>query len=497
MTETNTIKPEGREADPEASHNDVNSPSLQPMDGESGSSNDARESPLDQLNDTNANLFVAGAMAILQIEVRYDGSLIQHGVKLRADTQAMIEEVLVADELAGADVLDKLLLIKANHGYKGIKSEPLKAAFRTYCREQQNLRRKEIMKRLLRQPSDEERGRAELEWQKVNSLFDMDTSLPASVIGHFMWQVKQKVLGRPLVHHLMPIIYSSLQGSGKTTFVRKLLDPLHELASADTLVSDFADKRSGSIYRYIVVLIDDMELLPKSAVPGLKSLITSNRINRRKVHTDQNVSIRQRATLIGTANAPVQELINDPTGHRRFATLTFQNGDEAKGGDPAVWKTVSSLDYDLLWRSVDAFGPSPIADHVRELHEFQNIGRPTPPLLSWLRTLDVASSAVKAVTTRFGVRADGLRELYMMQMSTIVSNQRFKEEMTTYLGDPLVPFAEWRAVEIGKVYTLKSGRRSPRSLDTVAQEPNPTLPLSGQIAPQVPPASPAPPDPSA
>jgi hypothetical protein len=452
-------------------------PSTLPSNSEDASAS-VVDVPLDALDPTNATLFVEQAMATFKIEVRYDGSLVQEGMLQRADTRATVDEVLAADELIEADVLDQLILIKHNHDYTLIKAEALKAAFRRYCRLQQNLRRKQVMAPLLRIATQEEQAMADAEWRKLELLFEADTALPRWVIAHFMWQVKQKVLGRPVVHHLMPIVYSSIQGSGKTTFVRKLLDPLQELASADTLLSDFADKKSGSIYRYLVVTVDDMELLPKAAVPALKSLITSHRINRRKVHTNQNMSIRQRATLIGTANAIVQELINDGTGHRRFATLSFRNGDSAKGGDPAIWDLVSELDYRLLWLSVDAFGPSPIAPYLRELHEFQNQGRPVPPLLTWLREVDVESSTIKSITTRWGVLSDPLRNLFMTQTGIMISRQKFKEEMMTHLSDDKVPFAEWRGLEVGKVYTLKARRSPPPAASSDGDKVPPAPPVS-------------------
>lgn len=411
---------------------------------------------LDELDRTNAKLFVAQAMAHWKIDVRYDGALVQNDVLQRADTPETVAEVLVADELDIEKVADQLVLVKHIHGYEAIKTEALKAALRDYCRKQQNLRRKQIMAPLLRSTTVDERNLAMEQWRRLNSLFDLETLLPSCVIQHFVWQVKQKVLGRTVTHHLTPIIYSSIQGSGKTTFVRRLLEPIQELASADTLLSDFADKKSGTIYRNLVVAVDDMEFLPKAAVPALKSLITAQRINRRKVHTNQNMPIRQRATLIGTANAVVEELISDETGHRRFVTLPFCNGDVSKGGDPAIWEVVSQLDYKLLWLSVDAFGPCPIAPHLRELHEYQQQARPVSPLLAWLRTVDVDSSGVKGITTRYGVKSDALRELYVSQTSTSMSRQKFKEEMMTHLSDSMVPFAAWREVETGKVWTLKA-----------------------------------------
>jgi hypothetical protein len=45
----------------------------------------------------------------------------------------------------------------------------------------------------------------------------MSPFLCIAIFQHFIWQVKQKVLGRAVVFHLMPIVMSSVQGSGNRT----------------------------------------------------------------------------------------------------------------------------------------------------------------------------------------------------------------------------------------------------------------------------------------
>ena len=152
---------------------------------------------------------------------------------------------------------------------------------------------------------------------------------------------------------------------------------LQELAVGPALLSDFADKRIGDIYRFPALFIDDMQRIDPRLVPVLKSLVTSEGIRRRRLGTSLSSTIPQLTTLIGTANLGIDELVADETGHRRFATLTFRNGEIANGGTPGVWEAVDRTDYGLLWRSVDAFGPCPIEDCLGDLYRRQAAGQVT------------------------------------------------------------------------------------------------------------------------
>ena len=398
------------------------------------------------------------------IEVAFDGTLSLAGAPLRSDTPETAGNYLDAEVLIAPDLVDDIVLARDRDGLKP-QVGLVKAAVRKELRRRRKNRRKIVLLPLLRKVTDE--NAAELEWSRMGQLFDMPIKLACDFIRHFIWQVKSKSLGRPVVHHLMPVIFSPEQGSGKTTFVRCLLRPLRELASADALISDFADHRSGDIYSFPVVVVDDLEQLSKEAVPVLKSLITSDRITRRRLHTSQSVSVRQRATLIGTANRPVHELIDDDTGHRRFVMMPFRNGNVAKGGDQQIWDIVSSVDYELLWQSVDAYAPSPILRSLTDLHEYQNRDRPMPKLLEWLCALDPESEKIKRISVQGGIRADKLRDLYIMETGEVLSKQKFSDAMLLHMRDSRTPFFEKHKKEIGALYRI---RHQPKDRQLVRAE---------------------------
>ena len=391
----------------------------------------------------------------LGIEVAFDGTLSLAGAPLRSDTPETAGNYLDAEILTAADLVDDIVLVRDRAGLKP-QVGLVKTAVRKEIRRRRKNRRKTVLLPLLRKAKDlDVEKAADVEWSRLGGLFDMPAALACDSIKHFIWQVKSKSLGRRIVHHLMPVIFSPEQGSGKTTFARALLRPLRELASADALISDFADHRSGDIYSYPVVVVDDLEQLSREAVPVLKSLITSERITRRRLHTSQSVSMRQRATLIGTANRPVHELIEDETGHRRFIMMPFRNGNVAKGGESDVWETVTSLNYELLWQSIDAYAPSPIIPSLSDLHEYQNRDRPMPKLLEWLCALDPKSEKINRISARGGARADKLRDLYIMETGDVLSRQKSSDAMVLHMRDTRTPFFEKHKEEIGAVYRVR------------------------------------------
>jgi hypothetical protein len=398
--------------------------------------------------------FVRNYMASQQLEVLFDGTLFPRGRPLQAITAEDIDAVLAVDPPSVADLLDELVLF-AKHSGARFKKVDLSAALRQVLRAERNRRYQTVLRPLLKNCTSDERIQAIDEWNKAALLFDMDEGLATAVLQHFCWCVKQKQLGRSVVHHCMPIIFSSTQGTGKTVFVKRFLAPLRELATDSALFSDLADRRSGEIFRFPVILLDDMERMPPSAVPALKSVLTSDRLRRRRLGTSLSDGIRQACVPIGTSNQVIHELVDDPTGHRRFAMLPFRNGAVVKGGDIAVWETVNAINYELLWRSIDAFSASPILPYLEGLQRHQGAAPKEVGLLGWLLSLDLQSEAIRNLTTRKGLRAQALHALFVVQTGTEMSAQRFADEMSRYCLRTDTPFGDKIKTEAGALYRLK------------------------------------------
>jgi hypothetical protein len=391
-----------------------------------------------------------------RVFVRFDGTCDTYTGPLMATNREEIDAVLRRVDVNERWLLNEFIMEMKARGLKVRKGDAERAANKALTRAKLR-RRRNVLKPLLEPLAPAEQEKSDQVWARLSSIFDMDGDLSTRILGHYIWEAKQKQLNRPVLYHLMPIVVSPLQGSGKTTFARRFLSPLEELATGPVLLTDFADPRNIDLYRYPAILVDDVGRIPPNMVSTLKSLVTAETFRRRQLGTSMSVGVRQRATLFGTSNNPIEQLVPDSTGHRRFATLPFHNGAVEKDGDPEVWKTVTDTDYFMLWRSVDAFKPSPIETHLEALFKHQESAAPPSPLKAWLVNLDVLSEAVLRITTSKGVQANELYEMYIRETGSDISCALFGAEIKRHLGDPAVPFAAYVRDGKGRYYSLKKG----------------------------------------
>jgi hypothetical protein len=390
------------------------------------------------------------------LEVRFDGELVQTDALLMAHSPAEIDRVLGQDDW-DADAFVDALVIHTHEQRMNVPVGLLQRAVRQIMREDQRQRVATVMGPLLVPPSSEEQARADEQWQRfVETAFEMPTGLGIAILQKFVHQVKTKCLKRPVKRHLMPVVQGNEQGGGKTTTTLKFLTPLKELRTEPALLSDFVDKRSGDIYRYLAVLFDDLHELSPDDIPTLNSLVTGGGLMRRKMGGSGSRKIKQLSTLIGNCNRIIPELIPDETGNRRFAPMPFRNGEVLKGGDPKVWKAVNETDFDLLWRSVDVFGDDPIEAVLSDLFAWQERFRRLSPLEAWLVNLDTSSDEVRAISDHNGTRARELWHLFRAQTGSAMTEPKFSAEMARMIELGRGPFGPKVRPEAGVFYPRRA-----------------------------------------
>lgn len=189
-----------------------------------------------------------------------------------------------------------------------------------------------------------------------------------AVIAHFLWQVKRKLYGLPVEHHLMPLLHGG-QGSGKTTAVMRLLAPMEEFTDLPGDLAVLGDTRE--LFRLnssFVLFFDEMARANRVDVESLKNRITQDTLRWRALSLNRISVGANNATFIGATNTNLTDLIYDPTGVRRFYQIECQN--------PANWEVINSLDYFALWQSIDESGPAPVLTVLDALKERQEAMRP-------------------------------------------------------------------------------------------------------------------------
>jgi hypothetical protein len=186
--------------------------------------------------------------------------------------------------------------------------------------------------------------------------------IDVAVTKHFIWQVKRKLFGLKVDHHLMLVCFGK-SGGGKSEAVHRLLSPLSDVTSLRdmTIFNDSFAKRAFN--RNYIMFFDELGRSQDADVNALKNIITAPTIDWRGLGSETVHSAAQNSTFIGCTNAPVRERIQDPTSSRRFFQLNC--------ADKLDWEMINFIDYQELWQSIDENRPSPILDCLDEVRAIQ------------------------------------------------------------------------------------------------------------------------------
>lgn len=429
-----------------AHHNGVRSSSLKSAEGAAPGNADRSAHSAD--DDKSAVATVRGHMNAHGIVVLADGFLENvHHIK-RPTTASEFKEYLTQTDVSPTSMVDDILLEDA----AGLSRTMVATAVRKVISEDTKARSNVIFTPLLTKVAPDDQALAMTQLLELTTqIFKGPPRLMAYGLLQFVWQVHRKTLGYPVQHHLMPVIWSAAQGTGKSTFVRHLCGPLKELFSPPITMEDYIDSRFSSALDYAVLFVDEIPALTPLQVDALKCIITGEELLRRQLGTSKKVRVRQKSTTIGTANGAVEQYFPDPSGHRRFLSMELADGRKDEG----IWSAIERFDYERLWRMVGATDQAPILEVLDALRQFQAGNAPMSPLLTWLIDLDFGSRALKGIRKSDGYRANDLRELFNEAMGVDWSRQRFSNEMENFFSHDLTPFGGKRVVNGNSYYRLK------------------------------------------
>ena len=176
-------------------------------------------------------------------------------------------------------------------------------------------------------------------------------------IKHYIWQVKRKLWGYEPGYHFMLILVTNRQAFGKSTFLRDFHDPLIEVfanISGDRIRDQFG---AELFEKYYVACFDELAQLNSTDINQLKEFVTRKSSVNRKMFSQVNTVNSQNTTLCGTSNRPINQIIYDPSGMRRWWQIDlnakdFDSMDFAKLND---WKKEEFLSF---WKSINEHDPN-------------------------------------------------------------------------------------------------------------------------------------------
>jgi hypothetical protein len=184
-----------------------------------------------------------------------------------------------------------------------------------------------------------------------------------AVVKQFLWLVKRKMKELDVTRHLFPVLQGK-QNSGKSTAVRKLLEPIKLFYSSRSLDMLNDSKELAVLARKNVIWFDEMSKASKADVDAIKLYTTSETVSYRILYSQNEATLRNVSTFIGCSNKSFVDIFYDPTGARRFYELKCQ--------DKINHSKINKIDYIELWKSVDENDSNPpIEAHMKELEEAQ------------------------------------------------------------------------------------------------------------------------------
>ena len=121
---------------------------------------------------------------------------------------------------------------------------------------------------------------------------------------------------------LMPILVSTEQGLGKSTFCRKLLPPELRGYYADKLSLNEGSHVEERLSQLAIINLDELDRLTDKQMATLKNLIQAQTCSFRRLYTNHLVQMPRMASFIATSNS--HQLLSDPSGSRRFVCIDVE-----------------------------------------------------------------------------------------------------------------------------------------------------------------------------
>jgi hypothetical protein len=275
-----------------------------------------------------------------------------------------------------ADIGDGEIVLAWKHALYLRGQEPEKehivTATTVQIREWRAERKRKILSPFVGHPATDA-GRAALRtW--VRAVTGGEDALHVAVIEHWIWQVRRRMAGLPIEHDIMPVLYG-VQGSGKTTAVDMLCAVLCELSVPVTATQIIDPREAPLLARALIGRWDELAGSNKSESEMLKRAVTGATIAFRRLYS-QDYEIRRRTiTFIGTSNLPLNVIIRDTTGARRFAELPASKVD---------WDLLNGIDMAQVWRGTSESDPAPILPRLHALRAHQETLVHRDMVAAWL-----------------------------------------------------------------------------------------------------------------
>ena len=174
------------------------------------------------------------------------------------------------------------------------------------------------------------------EWDgkdRVSDLARRVSSEPLWVEGFHRWMLAlaSQWMGSDRMHanSLAPILVSERQGCQKSTFCKSLMPSSLVRYYTDSVDLSASTQMEQKLGLFGLINLDEFDRLPDRKMALLKNWMQMAGMNVRKAHAKHFHPLPRLASFIGTTNQ--KNLLNDPTGSRRFLCVEVQGKINCEG----------------------------------------------------------------------------------------------------------------------------------------------------------------------
>ena len=222
----------------------------------------------------------------------------------------------------------------------------------------------------------------EADWDKLIDMMhiknDGKRELHVKAFKHIVWQIKRKLNGLDCVWHLAMVLHGK-QGCGKSEFLKKffsVLDDLYLLLDGE----DISDKFNAAMFQnHFVGNLDELTKLNDASMEMVKAFITRESTTERKMFSQIISSFQQNLTMVGSTNRPINKVITDFTGMRRFWQIDIDREKQTMDFD-----TIETTEFLKYWKSIDENGEGFYNYDEKEMIEYQETFKAVPPIQEFI-----------------------------------------------------------------------------------------------------------------
>lgn len=230
---------------------------------------------------------------------------------------------------------------------------------------------------------------------------EMTAEMNEAVLRELLYQIKRNCFNLPIRNHLMPVFVAG-QGSGKTTTIRAMLEPIKALWE-EVDFERMLDDRDHDLQRCKALFLDEMHGLSSANMGKLKQRITARKVGGRILYSNSGAGIDATTSFVGAADRTLRQIIFDNAGMRRFIELAYRNYPVDHPNREAHLAALNSLDWMAAFQTVDEMSEiSPIEPFQRQLTVAQEAARIQSAVEQWFYALQHDYSAYREVKDHIG-----------------------------------------------------------------------------------------------